>query len=31
MTNSDEKVNIGAFSDAKKLYRYEGEGLLTYK
>ena len=28
MKNPDEKIKIGAFHDAKKLYL--GEGLLTY-
>ena len=29
MKNTDEKVNIGAFHDAKKAV-FSGEGLLTY-
>ena len=31
MKNPDEKVNIGAFCDAKKKYLFRGEGLLTYR
>ena len=30
MKNPDEKVNIGAYRDAKKKI-FRGEGLLTYR